>query len=205
MKIDETTAIVLERLIEAMETDIALPIRIGPKAFGSAMPDYVQSHSEWFANQREDLAESGGKRTRYYEAAERRKTERRAKCTKERITRMEEAFGWVLTHVADAERRKVLLAYAEVKARGWQWERYLQHRNRRNPTKNAWVKRTAQRWIVLSLQSIAESIPKSNAFLATCPALLLAQIEGESTGKSIRSDLRSWMSPDGKPTLRRSM
>jgi hypothetical protein len=205
MKIDEAHGIVLERLIEAMETDIALPVRIGPKAFGSAMPDYVQTHAEWFANKREDYSETGGKRTREDEAAERRRTERRAKCSKERITRMEEAFGWVLAHVSNAEHRKVLLAYAEVKARGWQWDRYLQGRNRRNPQNSAWVKRTVQRWIVLSLQAIADNIPKADTFLAMDPDLLLAQIEGESTGKSIRSDLRSWMSPDGKPSYRRTM
>jgi hypothetical protein len=205
MKIDETQAIVLERLIEAMETDIALPIRIGPKAFGSAMPETVQTYAEWFANKREDIAETGGKRTRAQEAYERRKTERRAKCSKERVTRMEEAFGWVLAHVQKPEHRKVLLAYAEVKARGWQWERYIQNRNRRNPPENAWVKRTVQRWIVLSLQDIAENIPKDDILLAAEADLLLAQIEGESTGKSIRSDLRSWMSPDGKPSYRRTM
>lgn len=205
MKIDETQAIVLERLIEAMETDIALPIRIGPKAFGSAMPETVQTYAEWFANKREDIAETGGKRTRAQEAYERRKTERRAKCSKERVTRMEEAFGWVLAHVQKPERRKVLLAYAEVKARGWQWERYIQNRNRRNPPENAWVKRTVQRWIVLSLQEITENIPKGGILLAAEADLLLAQIEGESTGKSIRSDLRSWMSPDGKPSYRRTM
>lgn len=205
MKITQEAAVVLERLIEAMETDIALPIRVGPKSFGSSMPDYVQTHAEWFANKREDYAETGGKRTRHHEAEERRKTERRAKCTKERVTRMEEAFEWVLAHVGNVEHRKVLLAYAEVKARGWQWDRYLQNRNRRNPTQNAWVKRTVQRWIVLSLQAIADNIPKDSILLALERDLLLAQIEGESTGKSIRSDLRSWMSPDGKPSYRRTM
>lgn len=205
MKITQDAAIVFERLIEAMETDIALPMPTGPQVFGSSMPDYVQTHAEWFANRVDDIKETGGKRTRAYEAAERRRTERRAKCSKERISRMEEAFAWVLAHVADVEHRKVLLAYAEVKARGWQWDRFIQNRNRRNPTNNAWVKRTVQRWIVLSLQRIADNIPKTDTFLAMNPDLLLAQIEGESTGKSIRSDLRSWMSPDGKPSYRRTM
>lgn len=143
--------------------------------------------------------------TRADEAAERRRTERRAKCSKERVTRMEEAFHWVLAHVGKPEHRKVLLAYAEVKARGWQWDRYLQNRNRRNPTENAWVKRTVQRWIVLSLQEISDNIPKRDILLPADRDLLLAQIEGESPCKSIRSDLRSWMSPDGKPSYRRTM
>ena len=205
MKITQDAAIVLERLIEAMETDIALPLATGPQVFGSSMPDYVQTHSEWFANKVDDLKETGGKRTRSYEAAERRRTERRAKCSKERVSRMEEAFSWVLANVADVEHRKVLLAYAEVKARGWQWDRFIQNRNRRNPAQNAWVKRTVQRWIVLSLQCIADNIPKEDQSLPMNADLLLAQIEGESTGKSIRSDLRSWMSPDGKPSYRRTM
>lgn len=205
MKITQEAAVVLERLIEAMETDIALPIRVGPQSFGSSMPETVQTYAEWFANKREDIAETGGKRTRAQEAYERRKTERRAKCSKERVTRMEKVFEWVLAHVGNVEHRKVLLAYAEVKARGWQWDRYLQNRNRRNPTQNAWVKRTVQRWIVLSLQAIADNIPKMDTSLPMDPDLLLAQIEGESTCKSIRSDLRSWMSPDGKPSYRRAM
>jgi hypothetical protein len=48
----------------------------------------------------------GGKSIRYHEVEERRKAERPARSGKERIDRMEEAYGWV----ADAEPRKVLLA-----------------------------------------------------------------------------------------------
>lgn len=125
---------ILERLIEAFETDIAMPVRVGPQAFGSSMPDYIHTPAENFAREREDIAD-GGRWKKDMIAAERRRTERRAKCSRERISRMEEAFGWVRTSIWDDETRQVLLAYAEVKARGWDWSRYLTNRNRRNPQK----------------------------------------------------------------------
>lgn len=204
MKITEREAIVLERLIQAMETDIALPARVGPKAFGSSMPEYLHTEQELYVLEREDLTETGGKRWNERKKAKRLETERRARCTRERITEMEEAFGWVIAYISDEDRRKVLLAYAEVKARGWQWERYLSNRNRRNPAKRAWVKRTVQRWIVHSLQEIAVRTAKSASFLHDRAHLLMAQIEPEHGGKSITSGLHAWMAPDGKPDMRRT-
>lgn len=204
MKITEREAIVLERLIQAMETDIALPVRVGPRAFGSSMPDYLHTAGEIYTRDLQDQVETGGKHRKERESARRRETERRARCTRERISAMEEAFGWVMHHVSDEERRKVLLAYVEIKARGWQWERYLSNRNRRNPAKKAWVKRTVQRWIVQSLQEIGAKTAKSALFLHDEPSLLMAQIEPEHRGKSITSGLHAWMAPDGKPDLRRT-
>lgn len=153
----EAQAEILERLIEAMETDIALPVRVGPKAFGSSMPDYIHTPAENFAREREDISE-GGNWKKEMEKAERKRTERRAKCTRERITRMDEAFDWIRRFIFDEEARQVLLAYVEVKARGWDWSRYISNRNRRNPKKTAWVKRTVQRWIVRSLQIIEQHV-----------------------------------------------
>ncbi|WP_085043845.1 hypothetical protein [Ensifer aridi] len=204
MKISEREAIVLERLIQAMETDIALPVRVGPKAFGSLMPEYLHTDHELYVLEREDLTETGGKRWAERKNAKRLETERRARCTRERITAMEEAFAWVIEHIGDEERRKVLLAYAEVKARGWQWERYLSNRNRRHPAKRAWIKRTVQRWIVQSLQEIAAKSDKGAFFLHDEGHLLMAQIEPEHGCKSITSGLRAWMAPDGKPDMRRT-
>ncbi|WVT72610.1 hypothetical protein QM996_13965 [Sinorhizobium chiapasense] len=199
MKITEREAIVLERLIQAMETDIALPVRVGPRAFGSSMPDYLHTPGEIYTRDLQDQIEAGGKHRKERESARRRETERKARCTRERISAMEEAFAWVIEHVSDEERRKVLLAYAEIKARGWQWDRYLSNRNRRNPTKKPWIKRTVQRWIVQSLQEIGEKSSKGALFLHDDPHLLVAQMEPEHRGKSIRSGLHAWMAPDGKP------
>ncbi|MCZ7494122.1 hypothetical protein O8B39_06405 [Agrobacterium rhizogenes] len=194
----EVQAAILERLIEAFETDIALPVRIGPQAFGSSMPDYIHTPAENFAREREDIAE-GGRWKKDMVAAERRRTERRAKCSRERISRMEEAFDWIRRFIWDDEARQVLLAYAEVKARGWDWSRYLTNRNRRNPQKKAWVKRTVQRWIVRSLQIIEEGIRQSGTIWAVEPGLQVAHDEAKNTGKSIRSGLRSWTAPEEMP------
>ena len=196
---NESQAMILERLIEAFETDIALPIRVGPKAFGSAMPEYIHSAAENFARMREDITETGGARTREDEAAQRRQTERRAKCSRERISRMEEAFDWVRKYVWDEEARQVLLAYAEIKARGWDWSRYLSNRNRRNPKKKAWIKRTVQRWIFKSLQVIEANLLKGEIILRSTATLHVSREEAKHPGKSITSgDLYEMGGPDAK-------
>jgi hypothetical protein len=162
----EQQATILERLIEAFETDIALPIRVGPQAFGSSMPDYIHTPAENFAREREDIAD-GNRWKKDMEKEERRRTLRRAKCTRERVTQMEEAFDWIRKYIWDDDARQVLLAYAEVKARGWDWSRYITNRNRKNPQKPAWVKRTVQRWIVRSLQIIDQNVRQSGTVWAT--------------------------------------
>jgi hypothetical protein len=189
---------ILERLIEAFETDIALPVRVGPQSFGSSMPDYIHTPAENFAREREDIAD-GGRWKKDMVNAERRRTERRAKCSRERISRMEEAFDWIRHFIWDDEARQVLLAYAEVKARGWDWSRYLTNRNRRNPQKKAWVKRTVQRWIVRSLQIIEDGVRQSGTIWPLETSLQVAHDEAKDTGKSIRSGLRSWTSPEEIP------
>lgn len=194
----EVQAAILERLIEAFETDIALPVRVGPQAFGSSMPDYIHTPAENFAREREDIAD-GGRWKKDMVAAERRRTERRAKCSRERISRMEEAFDWIRRFIWDDEARQVLLAYAEVKARGWDWSRYLTNRNRRNSQKKAWVKRTVQRWIVRSLQIIEDGVRQSGTIWPLETSLQVAHDEAKHTGKSIRSGLRSWTASEEIP------
>lgn len=194
----EMQAEILERLIEAMETDIALPVRIGPKAFGSSMPDYIHTPAENFAREREDASE-GGSWKRDMEKAERKRTERRAKCSSERISRMDEAFDWVRRFIFDEEARVVLLTYVEVKARGWDWSRYISNRNRRNPKKPAWVKRTVQRWIVRSLQVIEGHVRQSGTIWPLEGGLQVSHEAAKHECKSIRSGLRSWTAPEEKP------
>ncbi|NTF35546.1 hypothetical protein [Agrobacterium rubi] len=199
MKLTETLAVILERLIEAMETDIALPIRVGPKQFGSAMPEYVHTQAEVFATQREDIAETMGQRTAFERKAVRAKLEKRRRCSAERISRMEETFEWVRKWIFDEEARQMLLAYAEVKARGWSWTKYVSNRNRRNPKKRAWVRQNCYRLISKSLQIIEQQIAKGGFFLHNGEALPMRQIEPKHECKSIRSDLRSWTASEEKP------
>lgn len=204
MKLTETQGTILERLIEAMETDIALPVRIGPQMFGSSMPDYVHSEHEYFVLEREDETERKQHLTRQRKNERRREIERRAKCTKERISRMERTFDAVIKSVADEEIRDCLLDYAMVKARGWDWGRFVTSRNRRNPQKRAWVRQNTYRWILKALQFIEARPANLELLLPDLGALPVRQIGPESTGKSIRSDLRSWMAPDGNPSYRRT-
>lgn len=199
MSMTEAQAIILERLIEAMETDLALPIRVGPKAFGSSMPEYLHTPAENFAREREDWKETGGQRTAYERKMARAQLERRRKCSAERITRMEEAFGWIRSAIFDDEARQVLLAYAEVKARDWDWGRYLNTRNRKNPSKKAWVKRTVQRWIVKSLQLIETKLRQSEIFWRLEVDLQVAHERAKQPCKSISSGLHARTPTDEIP------
>jgi hypothetical protein len=203
MAMTEVQGMILERLIEAMETDMALPIRVGPKSFGSSMPEYVHTEAENYKRELEDRTEDGGQRWKDNVRAENRRTERRARCSPERISRMEQAFSWVGGAVFDEDARQVLLAYAEIKARGWDWGRYLNNRNRRNSQKKAWVKRTVQRWIVRSLQLIELHYFQSGTIWLPEAALQVAHGTAKQAGKSITSDLHAWTAPDEKPASQR--
>lgn len=99
--------------------------------------------------------------------------------------------------------RIVLLAYAEVKARGWDWSQYVQARNRRQPQKKAWVKRTLYRWIEKSLQQVETGLRKSETLLRDTAGLQVAHEEAERACKSITSGLHAWMAPDDEPALKR--
>jgi hypothetical protein len=117
---------------------------------------------------------------------------------------MEEAFDWLRKYLWDAEVRQVLLAYATVKALGWDWSRYLNNRNRRNPKKSPWIKRTVQRWIVKALQIIEVGIRQSGTVWIVEADLQVAHEKAKHTGKSITSDLHAWSTPDDFPALRRT-
>lgn len=199
MKMTDTMGAILERLIEAQETDDALPVRVGPKAFGSAMPDYIHSAQDLFVQEREDLQKTGGKNWTRMKNERRKEIERRARASKERISRMDEAFTWVLSAVPNEEHRKCLLAYAMVKARGWDWSRYISARNRKTTQENAWNRRTVYRWNEKSIQSIEEYFLKNGLPLSLRGDCPMSQIEAESTGKSITSGLYAWRSEDAKP------
>lgn len=201
MKLSDAHHIILSRLIEGMETDHALPISVGPRMFGRSLPEALESVNDRFAREREDMSETGGKRTLEDRKAERRRIERRRKCSPQRITRMEEAFGWVRDAVADEKYRKCLLAYAMCKARHWSWSDYVTARNRRKIGKEVWVRQKTYEWNLKSLQAIENEFLHSDSLCMALADLQPGQIAAKPMGKSISSEsgLRSWMSPDGKP------
>lgn len=204
LSLTDGQAAILERLIEALDTDLSMPGRVGPKMYGNSMPDFLISESELTLLEFVDQHETDGMNTRARHNAVGKVIERRAKCSKERIGRMEESLDWLGRFVWDYEMRIALLAYAEVKARGWEWGRYIEQRNRRVGTKKRWVKRTVYRWIEKSLQQIETSLLKSAIILRDTAGLQVAHGEAEQPCKSITSGLHAWMVPDGKPDLRRT-
>jgi hypothetical protein len=199
MKLTEQQALILERLIEAIETDIALPVRVGPRKFGNSMPDYLHTEKDFWILELEDLQTKSRYRTRQRRDERHRAAERRSKCSAHRISRMEQALDWVIKWVWDAEVRECLLAYATVKAQSWDWGRFLNNRNRQNPQKRAWVRQNSYRWICKSLQIIDQQISKSGFLLGEDGDLLVRQIRPEHTGKSITVDLHAWAQPDEIP------
>ena len=202
MKLTEQQALILERMVEAMETDIALPVRIGPQKFGSSMPDYIHTEKDFWILELEDLKEKRRYRTRQRRDERHRAAERRAKCTASRISRMEQAFDWIIQWVWDAEVRECLMAYATVQARGWEWNRYVTNRNRRNPTKRAWVSQNSYRWISKSLQIIEHQIVKGGFSLNSEGDLQVIHEAAEHTGKSHTTDLHVRTPPEEIPAYR---
>jgi hypothetical protein len=197
--LSEQQALILERLVEAMETDIALPVRVGPRMFGSSMPDYLQTDKEVWLLEREEWTDNRRDLTKRRHAERHRQAERRAKCTAKRISRMEEAFEWIIRYVWDAEVRECLMAYATVKARSWDWGRFVTQRNRRNPQKKPWLRQNCYRWISKSLQIIEQQISNSGFLLDNEGGLQMRQIRPELTCKSITSGLRAWSPTEGIP------
>lgn len=186
MSITEPQAVILERLIEAMETDMALPIATGPKLFGNAWPETSSTSAEIRGHETVELVAGEDHITRQRHAAVNDITERRAKCSRARIGRMEEAFSWV-SLIFDEEDRRILLAYAEVKARGWEFKRFIENRNRRSPNKDAWVKRTILRKITKTLQEVETKLRKRAIILRDCAGLHVSHEEAKHSCKSITS------------------
>lgn len=203
LSLNDAQAAILERVIEAIDTDIAMPGRVGPKMYGNSMPAYLVSEAELVTQEFIDMHETGGQYVEQRNNERSISIEKRAKRSRDRIGRMEEALAWVPRFVWDHEMRIVLFAYAEAKARGWDWSRYIEKRNRRQPQKKAWVKRTLYRWIEKSLQQVETGLRNDEILLRDTAGLQVAHGEAERTGKSISSDLRAWTAADDEPALER--
>jgi hypothetical protein len=199
MKLNEQQALILERLIEAMETDIALPVKVGPRMFGSSMPEYIHSEKDIWILEREDLTAKRKFLTRQRRDERHRAAQQRALCTPRRISRMEQAFDWIIRWVWDAEVRECLMAYAMVKARGWEWTRYVSNRNRRYPKKRAWISQNSGRWISKSLQIIEQQLVKGGFFLTAEGDCQVIHETAKGTGKSITMDLHAPTQADEIP------
>ncbi|MGV2099037.1 hypothetical protein [Rhizobium sp. 21-4511-3d] len=189
MKLSEPATVILERLIEACETDIAMPGRTGPKQFGNAMPSSAFGSIDVWILEVSELFENNGSHTYNRNIAISDADVRRAKCSPQRISRMEEAFSWLGKYVFDHEMRRVLIAYATCKANGWDWDEVIQRRNRKTSSEKAWVKRTIYRWIGKSLHEVATKLCNDAIILRDGAGLQVAHEAAKPSCKSISSDL----------------
>ena len=182
---------VLEELVFACKVDDALPERVKPRAYGSSMPAMIRTQEDW--------RQAGA--TAFAVERDRRnaKIEKLAAVTSRQISDAEAAFGWVIDFVTDEERRHCLLEYAKAKALGWDWSRALTNRNRRNPTKSAWSRRTTYRWVWAACQAIADELDKAGVPLPEWRDLQVTHEEAETPSNLIRSGSSAWMAPDAVP------
>lgn len=191
MKLSEPCAVILERMIEACETDIALPGKVGPKKYGNTNPAIVMTSLDVWVLEVQELFEGQERHTFSRNTAISDYDVRRAQCSPKRIRRMEEAFGWLGAYVFDHDLRRALIAYATVKARGDDWTDFLEHRNRKYRSEKVWIKRTVYRWIERALQFIEDGTGKNGIILRDGAGLQVARRAAETSCKSITSDLRA--------------
>lgn len=192
MKLGVAQSVILERLIEACETDRAMPGRVGPRKYGSFMletfmtADEIETVESWCVNQSQQY-----QTTARWEAANRVHVTH-AMRSPQRISRMDESFDWLGRFVFDHEMRKVIVSYATVKASGTDWSDFIQQRNKKHRSSKAWVKRTLYRWIERGLQLIADGTRKNGIILRDGSGLQVAHERAETPCKSICStDLRA--------------
>jgi hypothetical protein len=186
----EGGAYVLARLVEAVITNAAIPGRVGPKGFGSCMPDYLHSWAETFAMQCHDLYYNEG---RHYAAEEKARNSKLAvsvNATGPRIARADEAERWIIDHVSNVQRRKAIWLYAQCKASGRSWGEALTRRNRHDRKEVPWVKQTVLRWINEELEIVFRKLDKTAISLPDMADCQVLQITAKRSGKSIRSKLR---------------
>lgn len=189
MKLDEASSVILERLIEAVETDRAMPGSTGPKQFGNGMPATGFDDIDIWIIEAEEAWRGQADHTRRRTQSMLEVAAKRSKCTPQRISRMEQAFSWLGAYIIDHEMRKILIAYATCKANGWDWGGYIERHNRNNRKENVWVKRTIYRRIEKILQHLVIKLRSSDILLRDCAGCVAAQDEAQTHHKQITSDL----------------
>lgn len=180
-----TKEIVLEELIHACEVYDALPVATKPMEFGSTMPDILREAKDEFT--------AGGRAKANDNEAKNKAVIRRSRISAAEISRAERAFAWVQAYVPTPDLRRVLFDYAVVQARGWDWSRFVARRNRRNPTKKAWVRRTTYRWMWRACQGIADALDNKGIPLPDQPDGQVSQMPAITAPEPVRSgSLRGW-------------
>lgn len=193
-----TSDAVLTRLIEAYTIIEAVTRNPKPRSSGSAHPEMSLDASDRYTGRHLDEIERLLKEER----------ERRATVMAASISAALEAQRWPVDLVADQDRREVLVAYATCRARNGNWSDYVQRRNRRNPSKRAWVRQKTYERVNRAAQQIAEKLNNAGLLLNESERCQTGQISHTSdfvdAGEQ-RASPTHWIAPDAKPLGPRAM
>lgn len=159
MKYEEWTAqLVRDRVIEAAETLQMSPAALGPRMMGSM--------SDVFSEYLDDYRRGEPTRLRRVPAPG-------------ALTRMEETWAWINTHL-DERQRKVLYDYGFLKTRkGMYLAQYLD--------RNGIIRRTFERQILRNCQIIADNLNRLHFARLTMPLDGVSQIEAEVAPSTVSS------------------
>ncbi|WP_127524597.1 DUF6362 family protein [Mesorhizobium sp. Z1-4] len=159
------------RILEAAETLMLMPGVKGPKAYGSAMPDYVR---DWQAY--------GSEQSRY-----------KRRPSRDAISRMPETWGWINTLLKESD-RKLIYAWAWVKVRRGVAVNDFASREGMNS-------RTLRRTITRLCQRMANDLNRTVRVRFTPPMDGVSEIGLEADPNAVSSVnyASHWMAPDAKP------
>lgn len=189
--IEWTGDAVMWRLIEAYRVIEATTGKVGPSAFGPTIPDVLRSDADRFT--------AGGEADRQHQNEATERTLRGIPSYS--ISMALEAQRWPIELVQDQDKRECLMAYILVRAKDWDWSRYVQKRNRQNPTKKAWIRRTTYRWNEASCQAIAKILQQNGTICRAADAGQVTHEPAEHACKSDKTDLRAWRAERWTPVL----
>lgn len=163
------------RVLEMADTIRMMPRAKGPKVYGSAMPEAVQSFSEAY----------GSEAARYRESA-----------SAASLARSEQVWGWINSYL-DEPARKLLYAWSWVKVRKGMKISAFAARNDMND-------RMLRRSIQSHCQIIANNLNRIMLVRLNSEDCDLSENEGEGdqsdvTSNSCERSPRSWMEWDAKP------
>lgn len=193
-------AMILDRLIEAEETNRADRTRVFPKGFGSSMPDYIHDEKEWWAMLVDDAVNGDGKAWERIKADRNRQGSRFAKLSSERVSRAEECETWWRL-IEDGEARSMLRLFVIAKLSGRSWSETLTMRNRKFHSSKAWVKNKSFRQIHQLLEYLFVKVGQFEINWLSANGLQVGQIRPELASRSSNSGIRAWSDEKWMPVV----
>lgn len=185
-----TATTVLERLIESYAVIEAVTKRVRPNGYGNSHPEMMLDTEDRYTGANLDEIELAMKEA----------SDDRATVVARSISRALEAQRWPVEMIENQDRREVLIQYATCKARNGNWSEYVQHRNRRNPTKKAWVRQKTYERMNRAAQEIAAKLNKDAQLLHDPDDLQSGQISRTSDFVDDGTQrVTHWRAPDAKP------